>query len=484
MIDDQYKILRAIVPIHRELQHAGRIEVSTTPAFHPILPLLIDTDHAYIDRPGTSLPTRYAHPEDASAQVALACTDYASRFARSPAGMWPAEGAVSVEAVQIIAGVGITWIATDAGVLARSGRWGYRASEPDVLCQPYRVSDDASPMAVFFRETDLSDGIGFRYGQYADPEAAAAEFIRTVESRILEKLPDDGDRVLVIVLDGENAWGGYADDGRPFLRALYRRLATDPRLKTVTFSEYLLGNPARAVAAHPAGALTRVHDIATGSWIDEPGSAPGVDLGTWIGEREENAAWNLLGEARSAFANASDRVAVERAREALFAAEGSDWFWWFGDDQESGNDAAFDELFRAHLRGMYEALQVEPPESLDDSIVAHPVVWTFTHPVAKIRRRDQVSIRTNCPGRLTYQLDDGPEQAVPLVPVGGVMAGARRFQITLGPFPASARRLAFRFHCEHAGCRHEWPCCLSARQEIALGSNRKRVVPNTSIEPP
>ena len=482
MIDDQYKILRAIVPIHRELQHAGRIEVSTTPAFHPILPLLIDTDQAFIDRPGTSLPTRFAHPEDASGQVALACTDYASRFARRPAGMWPAEGSVSAEAAQIIAGVGITWIATDAGVLARSGRWGYRVSDPDVLCQPYRVSDDASPMAVFFRETDLSDGIGFRYGQYVDPVAAVADFVGTIERRVLDRLRDDADRVLVIVLDGENAWGGYPDDGRPFLRALYRRLAADPRLKTVTFSEYLLGNPARAVPAHSRRELTRVHDLATGSWIDEPGSAPGVDLGTWIGEEEENAAWNLLAEARSAFARSGcGWIAVERARESLFAAEGSDWFWWFGDDQESGNDAAFDELFRAHLRGLYEALQIEPPENLDHSIVAHPVVWTFTHPIARIRHQDQVSIRTNCPGRLTYQLDDGPPQAGLLTAVGGVMAGARRFQITLGPFPASTRRLTFRFYCEHAGCRHEWPCCLSALQEIALKPSR---MPNQAEDVP
>ena len=259
--------------------------------------------------------------------------------------------------------------------------------------------------------------------------------------------------MLTIVLDGENAWGGYPDDGRPFLHALYNRLSSDSRLKTVTFSEYLLGNPTRGITPHPVSQLARVYDLATGSWIDEPGSSPGVDLGTWIGEPEENAAWTLLGQARSAVARtAADGPAVERAHQSLLAAEGSDWFWWFGSDQESGNDAAFDELFRAHLRGAYQALGLEAPNSLDDFIVAHPVVWTFTHPVSTIRRRDQVAIRTNCPGRLTYRVDQAPEQVTALVPVGGVMAGARRFQITLGPFPASARRLAFVFSCEHPGC--------------------------------
>jgi hypothetical protein len=271
--------------------------------------------------------------------------------------------------------------------------------------------------------------------------------------------------VLTVVLDGENAWGGYPDDGRPFLKALYHRLETDARLKTVTFSEYLRGNPARRVDPHPASDLTRVFELATGSWIDEPGSASGVDLGTWIGEPEENAAWNLLGATRKAL---DAMTPAASAREAIFAAEGSDWFWWFGGDQESSNDAAFDELFRAHLKGVYSALGIDAPEELDDFIVAHPVVWTFTHPIAAVRRSDQVSIRTNCPGRLTYRVGQMPEERRSLAAVGGVMAGARRFQITLGPFSASAKRLEFTFRCEHPGCPGSAPCCAGELHTIAL----------------
>jgi hypothetical protein len=226
-----------------------------------------------------------------------------------------------------------------------------------------------------------------------------------------------------------------------------------------------------------------VYDLATGSWIDEPGSSPGVDLGTWIGEPEENAAWNLLGLARSAIARATGHApGEERAYQSLLAAEGSDWFWWFGTDQESGNDAAFDELFRAHLRGVYHALDLQAPDSLDDFIVAHPVVWTFTHPVPTVRRRDQVSIRTNCPGHLRYRIDNSPEHVEKLVAVGGVMAGARRFQITLGPFPAPTQRLVFRFYCEHAGCKHESPCCLSGPQEIRFDRTRPRTPQKASAD--
>jgi alpha-amylase/alpha-mannosidase (GH57 family) len=389
--------------------------------------------------------------------------------------MWPAEAAVSADAVEMMRCAKVQWIATDAGVLARSGRWGYLTAEPDVLCQPYRASDDSNPAVLFFRDTDLSDGIGFRYGQYTRADDAVDHFMRTVETRFLDRLYGEHDRVLTIALDGENAWGGYPEDGRPFLRALYRRLASDPRVKTVTFSEYLRGNAERAVDAHPAKQLARVHDLATGSWIDEPGSAPGVDLGTWIGEPEENAAWNLLGAARSVYALAGDRApANERARGSLFAAEGSDWYWWFGGDQESRNDAAFDELFRAHLRGVYEALDLEAPEVLDDFIVAHPIVWTFTYPVDSIRNTDQVAIRTNCPGRLRYRIDDRSEEARDLVAVGGVMAGARRFQTTLGPFPVTANLLTFRFRCEHPGCDGRAPCCAGEPQVIRFGLARAR----------
>ena len=469
MLDDQYKILRAIVPIHRALQDAGRLEISTTPAFHPILPLLIDSDGAYVDRPGASLPTRYAYPEDATAQVQLARADYAMRFGREAAGMWPAEGAVSGQVVDLIASQGLTWLATDAGVLARSGQWGYRAGEPDVLCQPYRASDEPNPVSLFFRDTDLSDGIGFRYGRHTDADAAVDEFMRSLEARFLTELVGDVDRVLTIALDGENAWGGYPEDGRAFLRALYHRLETDRRLKTVTFSEYLQGNPERGINPHPAQQLSRVFQLATGSWIDEPGSAWGVDLGTWIGEPEENVAWNLLGAARAALASSGPRISAEdSARMSVLAAEGSDWFWWFGADQESRNDAAFDELFRAHLKAVYSALDIEAPDVLDDFIVTHPVVWTFTHPITAVRPADQLSIRTNCPGRLTYRVDELPAETKTLAAVGGVMAGARRFQITLGPFPSSAERLEFRFRCEHPGCVGGAPCCAGETQTIAL----------------
>lgn len=287
--------------------------------------------------------------------------------------------------------------------------------------------------------------------------------MRALESGCLNRLTGDDDRVLTIALDGENAWSDYPVDGRPFLHALYDRLTRDPRLKTVTFAEYLGGNPARCIAPHPAASLARVSFLATGSWVDEPGSAPGVDLGTWIGEPEENAAWRLLSGARAVL-NGRDAGAVE----ALLAAEGSDWFWWLGADHESRNDADFDDLFRGHLRAVYRAAGATPPQALDEPIIRRPIVWTFTRPVAAIRRGDQVSIRTNCPGRLDFQVDDAGPQTLRVAPIGSVLSGPPRFHAILGPFTPAAAHLTFRFHCEHPGCNHDATCRVGARHVIAL----------------
>jgi alpha-amylase/alpha-mannosidase (GH57 family) len=484
MVGEQYKILRAVVPLHRHLQERGCIEVSTTPAFHPILPLLIDTDRARLDRVGARLPERFAHPEDAEAQIELAIGDYVARFGRAPTGMWPAEGAVSDEAAKRIATHGIKWLATDRGVLARSGKWGYDVNRASVLCQPYKLVQDDGGAAIFFRDTALSDAIGFDYQRQGDPRAAVDAFMRSLEERFLRPLEhDDEDRVLTIVLDGENAWGAYADDGRPFLHTLYERIAADPRLRSVTFSEYVSGSAERGVPAHAIEGLAQVHELATGSWIDEAGSAPGVDLGTWIGEAEENLAWNLLSEARRAITLAPGKTdSLAKALSHVYAAEGSDWFWWFGGDQESRDDSDFDDLFRRHLREAYRAAGLAPPPPLDDHIVPHRVVWTFTRPVDRIACGDLLTVRTNCPGHLVVRVGADGERSLALAPAGGVMAGARRFHVTIGPFASTVEHVTFRFHCEHPGCTGGAPCCLGLQHQVLLGSIRSILTRAPSVE--
>jgi alpha-amylase/alpha-mannosidase (GH57 family) len=469
MIAEQYKILRAILPLHRELQQHGQVEVSTTPFYHPILPLIIDTDQATLDRPGTRLPPRFASPQDAEAQVRMAADLYRECFGQPPRGMWPAEGAVSQAVVPYFARHGIEWIATDGGVLARSGRWGYAADDPNVHCQPYRAEEGESTITVFFRDAWLADHIGFHYQRYGDYGEAAREFLAQIKSRFAEPLTGDDDRVLTVVLDGENAWGAYREDARPFLHALYGLLAHDTVTRTVTFAEYLAGNPVRGLRAHPRSDHARVFDLYTGSWIDEIGSLPGVDLGTWIGEPEENRAWDLLRRAR---AELTRRGAIPEtapdAFAALYAAEGSDWFWWLGTDQESAGDALFDDLFRTHLRTIFRSLGAATPAWLDEHIVPRAVTWTFTRPTAAIQPGDRLSVQTNCPGVLTWRLRDSAPRSTSLAAAGGVMAGARRHYATLGPFDARDGPVRFRFRCTAPDCDGRDICCRQDEQTVRI----------------
>jgi alpha-amylase/alpha-mannosidase (GH57 family) len=464
MAECQYRIMRAVIPIHRQMQERGQIEISTTPFFHPILPLVSDTGRATIDKNGTGFPERFSHPEDAEAQVAMAVDSYTRWFGRAPRGMWPAEGAVAQFVIPFFAKAGIRWIASDQALLQHSGRYGYRTEDPDVLCRPYRVEEGAASLSIFFRNAALSDNIGFRYHQYGSYRQAAADFIRQIKHGLATRLSEEGDRILSVILDGENAWSYYREDARPFLHALYELLDQDREIRTVTFSEYLEGSTGRGIKPHPLGEHEKVYDLVTASWIDEYGSGPGPDLGTWIGEGAENHAWNMLGRARRMLDDAglTPDTAAD-AFHAAYAAEGSDWFWWFGDDQESGNDDEFDDLFRIHLKNVYREAGRTPPPEFDRHIVPHALTWTFAHQLTQIQRGDRLNVRTNCPGLLTWSINDGPSQTAPLTPAGGVMAGIRRYHLTLGPFEPYHRILRFSFRCTHEGCDGRNVCC---RQDV------------------
>lgn len=469
MVAEQYKILRAVIPLLRLLHERGQVELTVTPFFHPILPLLMDTAEAALDRPGTWPPARFAWPADAVCQLRSALLDHRERFGHSADGVWPAEGAVSADTVRLLGENGVQWVATDQGVLAHSGRFGYQVERPEVLCQPYRLGSGTGGPAVFFRSAELSDRIGFRFAQVADARAAARELVTDLKRPFRAEGGGGPDPVVTLVSDAENPWRAYRQEGVPFLRALYGLLATDTSIRTVTPGEYLSGNPGRGVPRHAVEALPPVHDLATGSWIDEPGSAPGVDLGTWIGEGEENRAWELLGTARKALeATGKGPEEAPEAWRAMLAAEGSDWFWWFGDDQDSGRDEAWDDLFRSHLRTVYVGTGLLPPPNLSDHIVPHLPVFTFTGSTPTVRDGDRLAVRTTCPGRLDWRLDGGEEVVVRLSPCTS-RTGPMRYQSILGPFPPGVHRLGVRFHCEHPECDGMGACCRGEEIVVPVG---------------
>ncbi|MDX1416058.1 MAG: glucodextranase DOMON-like domain-containing protein, partial [Candidatus Promineifilaceae bacterium] len=367
---EHQRLIEEVLPVHKRLQDTGQIEVTTTPFAHPILPLLVDTNLAREALPDIELPeTRFVYGQDAVAQVELGVQLYEEHFERPPRGMWPAEGSVAQEIVTMVSQNGLQWMASDEGVLANSlGFDSFTRDaqevvvEADQLYRPYFVQGSrGEPVAMVFRDVVLSDKVGFTYSGMQG-EQAAEDFVRRIHA-IRQKLKEEGAQgphLVSVILDGENAWEHYDNDGQEFLHTLYQMLSDDPLIETVTPTEVIELAPDQP----------RIEDLHAGSWINH-------DFSTWIGEEEENRAWEYLAETRDFLqqyitgsrADSISAEALDAAINQMYIAEGSDWFWWYGADQNSGNDQSFDEQFRATLKQVYFELGEEPPTFLDVPII-------------------------------------------------------------------------------------------------------------------
>lgn len=366
MCRKQREILAKVLPIYREFASAGRIEISATPFYHPILPLLCDTDIASVAHPRVPLPPRFRYPQDARLQLERSRGFIRERFGREPAGLWPSEGSVSDEVFRIAAESGYSWVATDNGVLART-----LGSNPGVAgtYRPYLWKQGGREMRVVFRDHFLSDLVGFVYSRMA-PGEAAADFLHRVTENCRGILSSGRDALVPVILDGENAWEYYERNGRPFLRELYRRITNDPQIRAVTIEEAL-----RSVEAQP---LDRIFP---GSWIN-------ANFDVWIGAEEDNVAWEYLLHARETYERLAPAAKEDKrrvAQEELLIAEGSDWCWWYGPEHDSANRPEFDRLFRDHLANVYRALGQTPPDELSRPILKVAVAEFHQPPAGPIR---------------------------------------------------------------------------------------------------
>jgi alpha-amylase/alpha-mannosidase (GH57 family) len=352
----ELELLRRVIPEYRSAAERQQVELSTSPFYHPILPLLCDTDVYLRTHPHSRMPReRFQHPEDASEQLTRAIAYHEHLFGAKPAGIWPSEGSVSDAMIPLVAGAGLSWMATDEEILGRTLGRGFgrdahgHVDQPDVLYRPYRVGRRGSDVACGFRDHALSDLIGFSYASWS-ADAAADDFVRRLDEagrRASRRLGSEEPTIFVI-LDGENAWEHYPGQGRPFLRALYQRLSHSRDLRTVTMSDAC------------AAASEVLPTIFPGSWIN-------ADFYIWIGHADDRRAWAQLADARHALESAPDTVgatARARAHEEMLVAEGSDWFWWYGDDHSSDHDREFDALFRRHVQNVYRALELPIPDEL------------------------------------------------------------------------------------------------------------------------
>lgn len=350
------ELISTVIMRYRKLAERGQIELSVTPYAHPIVPLLLDIESAREAIPDATLPnlSHYPHGEQRSRwHIEKGLEVFEHYFGFRPSGCWPSEGSISEATLTLLGEYDFQWVASGETVLHNSlskSKTELQAEQTNIH-QPFRYQD-AKPLC-FFRDDGLSDLIGFTYSEW-HADDAVANFVHHLES-IAETCQDQDNAVVSIIMDGENAWEFYPENGYYFLNSLYRTLSDHAAINLTTYSELLKKQPTPFELEH----------IVAGSWVYGTFS-------TWIGDADKNRGWDMLGDAKRAFdtvlgSGKLDKEQKARAEKQMAVCEGSDWFWWFGDYNaaESVND--FDYLFRLQLSNIYLILGIEPPEYLTEA---------------------------------------------------------------------------------------------------------------------
>ncbi len=353
----------SVINRYRKLAESGQIELSMTPYAHPIVPLLIDINSAKQAMPNVSLPESTVYPDGLQRSrwhMKKGIEVFKHYFGFTPRGCWPSEGSISKETIELANDLGIQWMASGETVLRNS----IRASEiepGDCIHSAYKLKENN--VYCFFRDDGLSDLIGFRYSDW-HADDAVANLITHLES-ISDKCTVDEAAIVSIILDGENAWEYYPENGVHFLSALYEGLSQHDQINLTTYSDYLSLN----------SNYIQLDEIVAGSWVYGTFS-------TWIGEKDKNHAWDMLIEAKRTFdIKIIDGSLSEQQKKLatmqLATCESSDWFWWFGEYNSAESVRAFDEQFRLHLANLYHLINVEPPEYLSRAFsfgTGHPAM--------------------------------------------------------------------------------------------------------------
>lgn len=371
LLDIQKKIIGEIIPLYRRLAESGVIELSFTPFYHPIFPLIQDSNIAARSS-GAALPERFSYSEDAKWHIEEGKRYSSSIWGKEITGMWPAEGSVSPEIIEPALNAGVKWIATDEGILLNSLGTQNKAS---VLYRPYRLKlNEEKHLTGFFRDKYLSDLLGFSFSRM-EPDRAVDIFMNYVRSVSFNLPQGHPEPVVSVVLDGENAWESYPGNGEHFIKELFTRLSRNTEIKTTTF-----GN---ITDTEDHNVMQPISRLFSGSWINS-------NYDIWIGNDEDNEAWVYLKRVRDFYEKyrrsniVPPKVDAEVMR-CLYRAEGSDWFWWYGPQFSTENDWLFDRLFRRHLRKVYNLLGVDYPTFLDIPITSSTGDTSIIGPTNVIR---------------------------------------------------------------------------------------------------
>lgn len=349
-----HKLVAKVLPAHAEAWHNKEIAITTTPFFHPILPLLKDFSSARVALPQLAIPRIPSNmAEDIDRQITDARNYVEKELGQKVSGFWPSEGSVSPQVVEHFAAAGVRWISTDAGIFYNTMRMNRQNASKKDLYKPYRIVTEKGDVNIFFRDTELSDLIGFTYSQW-DAQAAVNDFLSRLRSIYSLYEYDNEDAVVSIILDGENAWEYYPNNGYDFLHLLYSQIKQTDWINVNLFEEVL--NEYQNIPTLPK--------LFSGSWIYS-------NFATWMGHPEKNKGWEYLVETRKILQENISALPEQTQKQVWFemqAAEGSDWFWWYGDDFYSHFSDDFDDLFRLHLRNVYTLCKRPIPDYLFNSI--------------------------------------------------------------------------------------------------------------------
>ncbi len=352
LIDEQLEVLASINQQYIKLKSLGQVSLSCSPMYHPILPLIIDSKSVLENLPNNNLPRNiFQYPNDAQLQIENGIEYFKKSYNFIPMGMWPSEGSISNRTLDMFIQNNIKWAASDELVLNNS------LSKSDGLDKyfPFKYKNNNGEVILFFRDHNLSDKIGFTYSNWNEKDAAN-DFINNLKNIRNSLISTYGDSILneavvSVILDGENCWEYYKDNGVPFLRELFNLLQNDEEIETELFDNIVVNNNINREINH----------IKAGSWING-------NFSIWMGDKEDITAWELLYNARNILELQKSIISDEEYKEALqsiLIAEGSDWFWWYGPEHPTELKPIFDSIFRHHLKKIYNILSIDCPKELE-----------------------------------------------------------------------------------------------------------------------
>lgn len=350
LVQSMFSFLEKIVPYYKTLMEKGQIAVSTTPFYHPILPLLIDRKSAVEAKSDVLLPNTISadYEEYANKQVSSAVEYYEKHFGKKPNGFWPSEGSVSEKTVSLLAKNGVKWACSDEEILFKT----LQKSNKETLYTPYSIKTENGNINLFFRDKYLSDLIGFEYSKKSATEAAT-NFVSHLKNIYLNAQKSV---VVPVILDGENAWEFYPNNAKDFFHTLYTLLSKEKWCELTLFDD---------IENIESLENTTLHRLSSGSWING-------NFDIWIGSTQKNRAWELLDMTKFAYDKKKellDEQSIKSIDKEFLIALGSDWFWWYGDDHYTELNHQFDDQFRAHLKNIYKIMDEEIPSELYTPIV-------------------------------------------------------------------------------------------------------------------